>query len=171
MTALDPGPSLGAALPHGPGAPSPADLSRLVRRLAAEQDLWRGAVRYDPDHRHYARVATGTGYEAWLLTWLPGQSTGLHDHGGSAGAFTVLRGALRELSPRADGLRTRLRERVLQTAAVRTFGPDHLHDVAALDGPAVSLHLYGPALTTMTRYALVDGVLRVTAREGAGSDW
>ena len=48
-------------------------------------------------------------YEAWLLTWLPGQSTGLHDHGGSAGAFTVLSGVVEEstLPPAAPAARPR----------------------------------------------------------------
>ena len=39
----------------------------------------------------------------WLLSWLPGQGTGLHDHGGSAGAFAVVRGTLHErVGARAD---------------------------------------------------------------------
>jgi predicted metal-dependent enzyme (double-stranded beta helix superfamily) len=152
-------------------APTPGHLSWLARRLAADEDLWCGAVRYDPQERHYARLVRTPEYEAWLLTWLPGQSTGLHDHGGSAGAFAVVRGALHESTPCADGPRTGLRGRRLALGDVRAFGPDHLHDVAPVDGPAVSLHVYAPALSRMTRYALVDGTLVVTARERAGSDW
>src|SRR3712207_8332217 len=34
--------------------------------------------------------------QVWLLSWLPGQGTGLHDHGGSAGALAVVRGTLSE---------------------------------------------------------------------------
>jgi len=37
--------------------------------------------------------------------------------------------------------------------------------------PAVSLHVYAPALTRMTRYELVDGALRALAVERAGADW
>ena len=34
--------------------------------------------------------------QVWLLSWLPEQGTPLHDHGTSAGAFTVVRGTLTE---------------------------------------------------------------------------
>ncbi len=36
------------------------------------------------------------GAQVWLLSWLPEQGTPLHDHGTSAGAFTVVRGTLTE---------------------------------------------------------------------------
>jgi hypothetical protein len=37
--------------------------------------------------------------------------------------------------------------------------------------PAVSLHVYSPALTSMTRYTLERGALRGVAVERAGQDW
>ena len=39
------------------------------------------------------------------------------------------------------------------------------------DTPAVSLHVYAPRLHTMTRYAVVGGVLEARALERAGHDW
>ena len=36
------------------------------------------------------------GVQIWVLSWLPGQGTPLHDHGRSAGAFAVVRGVLTE---------------------------------------------------------------------------
>ena len=36
------------------------------------------------------------GAQVWLLSWLPQQGTPLHDHGTSAGAFSVVRGTLTE---------------------------------------------------------------------------
>ena len=50
----------------------------------------------DPVDRYYVRLARQREFEAWLLTWLPGQGTDWHDHGGSAGAFMTLRGVLTE---------------------------------------------------------------------------
>jgi hypothetical protein len=37
--------------------------------------------------------------------------------------------------------------------------------------PAVSLHVYAPALTTMTRYALTDTGLHVLGVEQTGVNW
>ncbi|HEY3734587.1 MAG TPA: hypothetical protein VGL63_11790 [Streptosporangiaceae bacterium] len=55
----------------------------------AQPGSWRGLVRYDPARRWYHRLEITNEYEVWLLSWQPGQGTGFHDHGGSAGAFTA----------------------------------------------------------------------------------
>nr|WP_196791107.1 cysteine dioxygenase family protein [Motilibacter aurantiacus] len=145
------------------------DLGLLA--LAVSDDVgWRRSVRFDPDQRWYARVAATATYEAWLLSWLPGQGTGPHDHGGSAGAFLVLRGELAE-SSYALGSATAPTQR-LGTGSVRRFGPRHIHDVRNVGAvPAVSLHVYAPALRAMTRYGWEEGALVARSREKAGSDW
>ena len=110
--------------------------------------------------------------QVWLLTWLPGQGTPLHDHGGSAGAFAVVRGALTEDT--VGGPDGAVREVVTDLSAgrVRHFGPHHVHRVTNRGTlPAVSVHAYTPALRSMTTYALADGVLRQTGTERAGVDW
>ncbi|OLE26605.1 MAG: cysteine dioxygenase [Actinobacteria bacterium 13_1_20CM_3_71_11] len=123
--------------------------------------------QFDPHERWYTRLVAADDHEAWLLTWLPGQGTDLHDHGGSAGAFTVLAGRLTEQT-----VGVRLMDRGYSRGATREFGPHHVHRmVNAGTVPAVSLHVYAPALTRMTRYELVDGALRALAVERAGADW
>ena len=57
----------------------------------------------DPAHRWYQRLLREDDQEVWLLSWLPGQRTGFHDHGRSAGAFTVVQGCLRERTAPAAG--------------------------------------------------------------------
>ena len=81
---------------------SPAQLAAQVRRLTATPAEWVTRVRLDPEGRWYERIATSDGYEVWLISWLPGQSTGFHDHGESAGAFGVVWGALDEPIPAND---------------------------------------------------------------------
>ncbi|MBQ1019259.1 hypothetical protein KBX71_15485 [Micromonospora sp. D93] len=52
------------------------------------------------------------------------------------------------------------------------LGPRHVHQVTNLGvDPAVSVHLYRPALPRMTRYHLVDGRLRVAEVAEAGRSW
>ena len=84
---------------------TPVNPAALATRLADNRSLWQGLIRYDAASRYYARLAAEPGYEAWLLTWLPGQGTDWHDHGGSAGAFLVLQGTLTEeqAAVRPDG--------------------------------------------------------------------
>src|SRR5438045_7780189 len=73
-----------------------ARLRQLVLDVAARPERWLALVRYDADRRWYQRLARDEDREVWLLSWLPGQRTGFHDHGRSAGAFTVVQGCLRE---------------------------------------------------------------------------
>jgi mannose-6-phosphate isomerase-like protein (cupin superfamily) len=155
-----------------PGRPEAGsrELSRIAAQLAAEPWLWWPHVRYETPGRYYTRVAGDESYEAWLLTWLPGQSTGLHDHGGSSGAFVVVAGTLTETTVAPGGVDEVVRR--LSRPRVRTFGAEHLHDVANRGStPAISLHVYAPALQTMRRYERIDEELRQVAEEKAGTSW
>src|SRR5262249_62062763 len=71
-------------------------LADVVRRLAASPADWLGRVRLNPAGRWYERIHLDDGHEVWVISWLPGQATGFHDHGGSAGAFAVVWGTLME---------------------------------------------------------------------------
>lgn len=85
----------------------------------------------------------------WLLSWLPGQGSGFHDHGASSGVMTVVQGELTERSLTHDGEGNR----ALRPGGQRVFSSGYLHEVvnASLE-PAVSIHLYSPGLTEMNQY-------------------
>ncbi|MEV7284111.1 cysteine dioxygenase family protein [Streptomyces sp. NPDC093252] len=123
-----------------------AEFAGLARSIAADRPAWEHLVRYDATSRWYHRLRTGPGYEVWLLSWVPGQGSGLHDHGPSSGVLTLLSGTLTE--------HTRGRRRVLDRGAQRVFAPGYAHEVVndSLD-PAVSLHIYYPGLTEMPMHA------------------
>ncbi|MEV4410497.1 cysteine dioxygenase family protein [Catellatospora sp. NPDC049609] len=144
-----------------------------ARALAASPQAWGVTPRFDPGQRWYHRLLSEAGLEAWLLTWLPGQQTDLHDHGGSAGAFVVVAGSLTERTVRQelDG-RASLTARVLTAGAGRQFGGHHVHQIVnnGLE-PAISVHVYGPELATMTRYRLRGDRLTVEAVDRAGAQW
>ncbi|MGK5740766.1 cysteine dioxygenase [Micromonospora sp. URMC 103] len=144
------------------------DLLALAAPWAADPAGWPAPLRFDPVTRWYARLATGVDHEVWALSWLPGQGTDLHDHGGSAGAFLVVAGILTEET--VSG--ARLRPRRLPAGSGRRFGARHVHLVANRDdAPAVSVHVYRPALRRMTRYHLGGGRLRVADVAEAGVAW
>jgi hypothetical protein len=148
---------------------SPAQLAAQVRRLTATPAEWVTRVRLDAEGRWYERMQAGDGWEVWLISWLPGQSTGFHDHGNSSGAFGVVWGALEELVPR-EGSGTLVSR--LGSGEVRAFGPHYVHDVRnrADSAVAVSVHAYSPPLSSMTRYDLTPGGLAMAGSEGA-NDW
>jgi predicted metal-dependent enzyme (double-stranded beta helix superfamily) len=158
---------------------SAVQLADTARRLARQQQLWSRLVDFDPVTRYYARLHADDHHEAWLLTWLPGQGTPWHDHGGSSGSFVVLQGVLTE---EVAGYRTAVDlddvRRVtgpgvrLTPGDQRAFGRRHLHRVTNLGpDPAVSLHVYAPKLTLMTSYREVDGALVVEEEQAAGVNW
>ncbi|MCH0567131.1 MULTISPECIES: cysteine dioxygenase family protein [unclassified Streptomyces] len=119
-----------------------AEFAGLALALAADRSRWEHLVQYDATTRWYHRLRTGPGYEVWLLSWVPGQGSGLHDHGRSSGVLTVLDGALTERTGRGT--------RTLAAGAQRVLAPGSAHEVVndTLE-PAVSLHVYFPGLTEM----------------------
>lgn len=155
-----------------------ARIQNLLQLILADRDAWLPTVRFDPDQRRYQRVTVERydaefDVEAWLLSWLPGQRTGLHDHGGASGAFAVVAGSIREHAVKADSIGPPRLLTVSRLAGQqRLFGANHIHEIVNVGAePAVSVHLYSPALATMTRYRWSRRGPVVTAVERAGTDW
>lgn len=123
-----------------------AEFVGLARSIAADRSQWEHLVQYDATSRWYHRLRTGPGYEVWLLSWVPGQGSGLHDHGRSSGVFTVVQGALTERTERGT--------RALGVGTQQVFAPGYVHEVVndSLE-PAISLHAYYPGLTEMPMHA------------------
>jgi len=130
----------------------------LAGRIAADRARWEPLVDYDPVTRWYHRLEVGEGYEVWLLSWLPGQGSGAHDHGASSGILTVLAGELTE--------RTAAGPRRLGPGCRRVVAPGYVHEIvnAAME-PAVSLHVYFPGLREMTPYPAVAATPAATPDE------
>ncbi|MFE5741728.1 cysteine dioxygenase [Streptomyces celluloflavus] len=138
-------------LPPVPAHPATvAGFAGLARSIAADRAAWVPLVRYDTTTRWYHRLRTGPGYEVWLLSWVPGQGSGRHDHGRSSGVLTVLEGELTEHVTAG----TRTAHHTLRAGTQRVFAPGYVHDVVndAL-APAVSLHIYFPGLTEMPMHS------------------
>jgi rhodanese-related sulfurtransferase/mannose-6-phosphate isomerase-like protein (cupin superfamily) len=128
-----------------PGLRTPQQLAAIVQDFASSGQ-WLERVRLRADRRWYERLYDGPDYDVWLISWMPGQSTGFHDHGNSAGAFVVTAGILEEHLPgRAS--------QPISAGASRAFGPGYAHDVRnASNAPAITIHAYSPPLTEMNEY-------------------
>lgn len=142
----------------GTASRTPEELAKIVAEFASSEG-WMARVRLRAEHRWYERLYQGSDHDIWVISWLPGQSTGFHDHGDSAGAFVLATGVLEEHRPGEPPL-------AILPGQPRAFGADYAHDVRNVSlGPAVSIHAYSPPLTDMNEYEL-DGN-RLVPREGA----
>jgi hypothetical protein len=181
-TLLSPAPSLRPFSPRSTGA------AALAVALALRTDLWTPLVGFREESR-WTRLllpaeldhalepglrAELADAEVWLLSWLPGQGTDLHDHGPSSGAFAVAAGSLTErvVSAHRRGRRAREATTELGTGRARFFGPHYVHQVRNGGGEAaVSLHVYAPRLRIMNTYRVERDRLIRTGTEQAGVDW
>jgi predicted metal-dependent enzyme (double-stranded beta helix superfamily) len=172
-------------------SPSDATVRRtgaagLAAALSAAAPHWLHLVEYRPHSRwthllpadEAAEVldrdlhADLAGAQLWLLSWLPGQGTPLHDHGTSAGAFSVVHGTLTERVAAAGRSGVTENTDELTAGRVRHFGPHYVHQVTNLGAePAVSVHVYSPGLAWMNTYRIDGTALVRTGTERAGVDW
>jgi Cysteine dioxygenase type I len=87
-----------AAMMDAPALRTPQELADIVQEFVSSVP-WLDRVRLRADRRWYERLHHGPDYDVWLISWMPGQSTGFHDHGASSGAFLVTAGTLEERRP------------------------------------------------------------------------
>ncbi|WP_051325680.1 cysteine dioxygenase [Glycomyces tenuis] len=131
--------------------------------------------RFTKGSRWARRVLSGPGHEAWLLGWLPGQGTELHDHGGlerpAAAAVAVVSGRLTEYTVR-PGAFPALARAELGPGAVTAVDDRTVHAVRNDSrAPAVSLHVYSPGLDAMRTYLFDETGLSPSKIKRAGEDW
>ena len=156
--------SLEGLVPHD-GLLTPDELESIAREIAAHRDLWEPFVRADPDRRRYELLYEDERMDAWVLSWMPGQATGYHDHYISGVGICVAAGKVREDLLVYGGEDVALR---LDAGDSRHGRPGYIHRVRHEDGrPAVTIHVYSPRLDWVGQYRLGDdGVVRREIRPG-----
>ena len=146
-----------------------AELEALGGRMTADaviEILARSGLDIDdvapfvtPQQDTYSRrrVARTEAYEVLVMTWLPGQGSGAHDHAGSVSAFKILRGTAHETSfaPDADSLVHPIGTRELHQGEVGLDAGDLVHAVrndCSRKEPLVSIHVYAPPIPELRRF-------------------
>ncbi len=132
-------------LPH---TLSTAALTDIAAGLAQVAHLWVHQLNEHPRQRSSLRMITTFEYDVWMIRWPPATSVTPHDHGVSAGAFAVARGALRELRWHGTSRQTTL----ITEGGTTTVDGGTVHDVIAVGTGALSVHAYSPPLTSMGFY-------------------
>ncbi|GAA3009428.1 cysteine dioxygenase [Actinokineospora diospyrosa] len=145
--------------------PATAHPVLIARQYAQDRARWAPLLRYDPARRFAALVERVDGQEIWLMSWLPGQHTDLHDHSTATGAFTVVSGTLTERVAAAHRPAEVLH--TLVEGQSRVFGPGYVHQVGNdTADPAVSIHVYRSTRPAMRNYRIdpVTGLQRLPER-------
>jgi Cysteine dioxygenase type I len=148
-----------------PGVLGPDELERLVRVIAKRTDLWRPLVVVDRERRRYELLYDDERIDIWVLSWMPGQATGFHDHGLSHVGVVCVQGELEEgsLTIGRDAESTGL-----TPGASRRGAAGYIHAIAHRRGePAASIHAYSPPLIRVGQYRVDDdGRLRREPEHG-----
>jgi predicted metal-dependent enzyme (double-stranded beta helix superfamily) len=145
------------------------ELAETTRRFAEDVRAGRHQVEVDAASRWHVRIHADDRVDVWLISWTTEQGTELHDHGGSAGAFTVVEGELTESVWTGSKAEGRLTDTPRAEGDTVVFGAHYVHDVVnRAEATAVSVHAYAPPLSLMHYYD-VDGT-RLVRRASSWSD-
>jgi len=140
----------GVADEYGGGSLDCDELGELVARLAASSELWTPLVVSDRSRRRYRLMFEDARLDVWVLSWMPGQATGYHDHAASNVALMALQGSVLERRLRAG--EPSIEQRLLP-GVLRKGPAGYIHSVAHAAGePAVTLHAYSPPLVEVGQY-------------------
>ena len=97
-------------------------------------------------------------FSIFVMTWLPGQLTPIHDHRGSACAVRVVRGTCSEIEFERAACGSIVPKRVSKAGvgSVLYSFDDDIHQVGNLEalGELVTIHCYSPPLSQMQWYSL-----------------
>lgn len=156
--------SLDELVPHD-GILTPEELEEVAGGIATRPEIWRPLARTSTERRGYELVYEDDRMDAWVLSWMPGQGTGFHDHWISSVGLCVADGVIRE-----DQMRYGMPaiERTLTPGMTRRGNPSYVHRVQHFDGaPAVTVHVYSPRLDWVGQYRIDDdGVMRREVQPG-----
>lgn len=131
-----------------------AELGEISRRVV-ESGRWRDYVAACEDYRDYRLVFENDYVDVWVLSWLPGQETGFHDHDISEVGLCVAQGAVREHHMHVHQPDT---SHVIRPGQVQEGPFGYIHRVEHWEGdPAVSVHSYSPPLAWVGQYREAEG--------------
>jgi Cysteine dioxygenase type I len=144
---------------------SAADLEQIAVAIRDRPDLWEPLLVVDPQRRRYRLLFEDGRTDIWVLCWMPGQSTGFHDHDISHVGIAVADGMVIE---RQLQLPTGATSLELTPGCTRQGPAGYIHSVAHGGGaPAVTIHCYSPPLLKVGQYRVdPSGVLRRDAEHG-----
>jgi len=133
-----------------------AQLSKILARTDLSIDDVAAFATPNPDSYSRRRIARTECFEVLVMTWLPGQGSGPHDHAGSVSAFKILRGTAHETRhvQAADGLVDPIGARQLHESEAGVDQGGVIHSVRneSETEPLVSIHIYAPPIRELRAF-------------------
>ena len=156
--------SLADLIPHD-GLLAAEELEGIATAIGERPEMWQPLVHVDPTHRRYELLYEDGRMDAWVLSWMPGQGTGFHDHAVSAVGICCVQGTVREALLRSGAPEI---EHDVGVGDRRRGGAGYIHRVRHGGGePAVTIHVYSPRLDEVGQYRVdVHGIMRREAAPG-----
>ena len=156
--------SLADLIPHD-GLLSADELEDLATAIGERTELWEPLVRSDPTHRRYELLYEDGRLDAWVLSWMPGQGTGFHDHAVSAVGISCVQGSVWEALLQFGEPEV---ESELHAGDRRRGNAGYIHRVRHGAGePAVTIHVYSPRLDEVGQYRVDErGIMGREAAPG-----
>ena len=147
------------------GALNLSQLQALVLDIAARPEIWTPLAVEDPHRRRYRLLFEDDRIDVWVLSWMPGQATGFHDHDHSSVALMCVQGCILEKQMRLPSGVSNVK---MLPGTIRTGGPGYIHAVNHFEGaPAVSIHAYSPPLKYVGQFAVSEeGILERSIEHG-----
>jgi predicted metal-dependent enzyme (double-stranded beta helix superfamily) len=140
-----------------------SDLAEVSRRVV-ESGHWRDYVAVCEEYRDYRLVFENDFVDVWVLSWLPGQETGFHDHDISEVGICVADGAVQEHHMHVHQADT---SHILRIGEMQEGPFGYIHRVEHFEGdPAVSVHSYSPPLAWVGQYREQGGQMRRLRQPG-----
>jgi uncharacterized NAD(P)/FAD-binding protein YdhS len=138
------------------GAITGEEATSILAGIDLTIDDVRDFVFTKPDGYSRRRVARTEAFELLVMTWLPGQGSGAHDHAGSVSAFKILRGTADETryAQSADSLVDPIGTRQSHAGEVGIDPGDVIHAVRnGHEELLVTVHVYAPPIRELRRFA------------------
>lgn len=147
----------------GSGLTAP-DVARAVGAARIGRSDVDPYVRFDRAAYHRQSVAKRPAYEILVLSWLPGQSSPVHNHRGSVCCVSVVGGSAVETRYSVKGdVVCSTQVKIHAEGSLMLSTDTDTHVLAASPGDPrglITLHVYLPALTGMETFSEVGGRLR-----------
>jgi cysteine dioxygenase len=137
--------------------------ARFGRLRLVRGDLAGGIAFSDVSYQRVL-IHSGPAYDALVLCWRSGQSSPIHDHGGSMCGVYIIEGTATETVFAASpcGRLVPARSHTFGAGEFRVSGFGDTHQMANLEPPGsdlISLHIYSPPLSGMRTYTIGETTL------------
>jgi uncharacterized NAD(P)/FAD-binding protein YdhS/predicted metal-dependent enzyme (double-stranded beta helix superfamily) len=134
-------------------------VTHVLARSGLQIDDVRAFIAPTPDGYSRRRVIRTEAFELLVMTWLPGQGSGAHDHAGSVSAFKILCGTANEtrFEQTADSLVEPTETHEWGAGEVGVDAGETIHAVrndCSLNELLVSIHVYSPPIAELRRFAV-----------------